>query len=187
MQDIQLTANKSVLSRLLKWDQLIARHMVDLVFQFNIRKIARSVSMLGDGYLYVALVWLIYMLDPLHATQLASSVVMAFAIERPLYFVLKNLICRPRPGNALPGFPILHTASDEFSLPSGHTSAAFLFATILAQFYPAFFPLFFILAGLIGLSRILLGVHYPSDIAAGMVLGCLSALFAIQYHSALFL
>lgn len=142
---------------------------------------ARVVSMLGDGYVYLLLTISIYLLDAQSGGNFLLYGLLAFAIERPLYLLLKNVIRRPRPGAGLPGFRSSHRASDEFSLPSGHTSAAFLFATLLSYFYPELYPLFFSIAGMIGLSRVLLGVHYPSDIAAGILLGCGSALVVISY------
>ncbi|MEC8880451.1 MAG: phosphatase PAP2 family protein [Pseudomonadota bacterium] len=58
-----------------------------------------------------------------------------------------------------------------FSFPSGHTAAAFVMATLLGIFYPVVATLALAFALLVGLSRVLLGVHYPSDIAAGALLG----------------
>jgi undecaprenyl-diphosphatase len=63
------------------------------------------------------------------------------------------------------------TPSDKFSLPSGHTAAAWLMASIVAHYYPPFALLAYSWAALIGLSRVLLGVHYPSDVFAGTLLG----------------
>src|SRR5713226_2858617 len=57
------------------------------------------------------------------------------------------------------------------SFPSGHTASSFAAATALATFYPKAAPLVFTLATLVGASRVHLGHHFPSDVAAGAVIG----------------
>jgi undecaprenyl-diphosphatase len=60
---------------------------------------------------------------------------------------------------------------DRYSFPSGHTSAAFLFATLISLNFPAFTMILFIYAFLVGLSRIILNLHYPTDVFIGSQLG----------------
>lgn len=99
------------------------------------------------------------------------SALLAFAVELPVYWVLKNSFKRERPRN----MPVFITPSDRYSLPSGHTAAAFLMAETVAVFYPMMLWFAFIWAGLIGASRLLLGVHYLTDLFAGAGLGLLAA------------
>jgi len=56
----------------------------------------------------------------------------------------------------------------DYSFPSGHTSASFAIATTIAFNMPRLSIVAFILAFAIGISRIYLGVHYPTDVMAGM-------------------
>jgi undecaprenyl-diphosphatase len=60
------------------------------------------------------------------------------------------------------------------SFPSGHSAASFAAATSLASFYPGTAPLVYALATGVGLSRVHLGHHFPSDVAAGAILGVAS-------------
>ena len=109
--------------------------------------------------------------------ELVGVALLAFAIELPLYLLLKNALKRQRPA----GLPVIITPSDRYSLPSGHTAAAFLMATVLAASFPLWAPLLFVWAALVGASRLLLGVHYLSDLVAGALLGGGCALWALGW------
>lgn len=65
------------------------------------------------------------------------------------------------------------------SFPSGHSTAAFCMAAVFSSFLPVFSLTFFLLAGLVAISRVYLGMHYPSDIIAGAGIGILTALLMI--------
>jgi membrane-associated phospholipid phosphatase len=86
--------------------------------------------------------------------------------------VLKNLIARTRPCNALEGVNLLVGCGKSFSMPSNHASNAFAFAMafwLLRRDVATYF--FVIVAAAIAFSRVYVGVHYPFDAAAGAVLG----------------
>lgn len=140
--------------------------------------IVRFVSFTGDGWLYllIAIGALIHNLD--NNLIFFYSSLIAYAIQVPLYMILKRKFKRNRPQDFLNSFQAKIKPSDQFSFPSGHTAAAFVMATQIVLFFPVLSILAIFWALLIGLSRILLGVHFPGDILAGILLGILSALFA---------
>ena len=85
---------------------------------------------------------------------------------------LKVLTDRPRPYVANPEQEPLRRAALDVSLPSGHAATSFAAAVVLAHYVPArLAPLLFVLAALVAWSRVYVGVHYPSDIVVGALLG----------------
>jgi len=100
--------------------------------------------------------------------------------------ILKNVACRARPSAPQAGmfftdFPCFPAPYASASFPSGHATTAFAAAVVLAFWYPRQAGVFVGVAVLVGLSRIVLGVHFPSDVLAGALLGSAVALAAHAY------
>jgi membrane-associated phospholipid phosphatase len=92
---------------------------------------------------------------------------------------LKYSIERRRPYDKFPDLIIKRDFSGTPSFPSGHTTAAFVTAASLSLTYKKWYVVLpsYLYAGLTAYSRMRLGMHYPSDVLAGMTLGTSSALF----------
>lgn len=140
--------------------------------------LSRWLSRTADGHLYL--------LAGLVCTWMGNVALLTillelFVFERLAYFVLKNRFRRSRPPQVVPGFRSIITPSDQFSFPSGHTSGAFLFTGIICAFYPFLSPLLYGWAVLVGCSRVILGVHFPTDIIAGALLGTSFSLLAYSH------
>lgn len=141
-------------------------------------KISRYLSKTGDGPLYILISALLFWQSGF-TNPLLQNILLAFALERPLYFVLKNGFKRNRPQASLQNFRSVIVPSDKFSFPSGHTSAAFLMATLLSAFFPLLLLPLYSWAILIAFSRLILGVHFPTDTVMGALLGISAALFSL--------
>ncbi len=161
-------------------------HTCDLLIFNHLRRnpktlltlLSRYWSKTGDGFAYpfigIAL-WLIT--GRVDAIWVSAT---AFLIERIIYVALKHSLKRARPADAITGYQSVIRPSDQFSFPSGHTSGAFLMATIMSYYLP---PLTFIVypwAVGVGVSRVVLGVHFPTDTLAGMALGCSIAIVSLS-------
>lgn len=86
---------------------------------------------------------------------------------------LKNFFGRIRPNNALTDVHLLVKNTKSFSFPSSHAVNNFAVATFLSKLYPNYKWIFIIIASLVAFSRPYVGVHYPSDIIAGTIIGSL--------------
>lgn len=98
------------------------------------------------------------------------------AITTGIIYGLKYSIQRPRPYDTYPDI-IPHKTEDSYSMPSGHTSLAFSMATSVSLQYKKWYVVApaYIYAGAVGYSRMYLGVHYPSDVVVGALVGAGSA------------
>lgn len=142
-------------------------------------QVCRWISHSADGGLYVLLAVGLFGLEGIDSALL-RVMALAFAVERPLFFLLKNSCKRNRPQQAIQNFQSVITPADRFSFPSGHTSAAFMVATLLAYFWPSLLVVLYLWAVAVGFSRVLLGVHFPTDTLIGAALGVSVAFFSLN-------
>ena len=93
--------------------------------------------------------------------------------------LIKNLVQRPRPFRTFPELQIIIPTPSEFSFPSGHTSSSFAAAAVFYRHLSKKLGVpSVVLAGLIGFSRLYVGVHYPTDVLAGVIMGILLSYMA---------
>ena len=145
----------------------------------TIALLSQIISTLGNGPLYALIGITMWIWGGPEGKTLFYAGVIAYCFELPIYYILKNSIKRDRPCHKIVDVVSLVTPSDKFSFPSGHTAAAFIFASIVVTFSPILAIPAYLFATLVGLSRVMLGVHYPGDILAGMVLGLSNAWIAL--------
>ena len=165
------------------WDTALFCWCLSRKHASRIANASRLISHTGDGYLYAAIGIIAHLYDNSSGNQYVATNLLAFVIELPTYLVLKNLIKRDRPNVAISHITAFIIPSDKFSFPSGHSAAAFLMAVTTSYFYPELASYSILYASLVGISRVLLGVHYPSDILAGACLGSISAYIGISLIS----
>jgi undecaprenyl-diphosphatase len=137
-----------------------------------------AVSRLGDGLFWYALMLTLAVLDGRRGLLAAAHMAATGLAALLLYRLLKRHTRRPRPFRACPGVIAHVPPLDEFSFPSGHTLQAMGFTVVALAWYPLLAPLLVTFTALVAASRVVLGLHYPSDVLAaisiGGVLGTLS-------------
>jgi undecaprenyl-diphosphatase len=139
------------------------------------RQLFRTVSRLGDGFAWylvmAAMPVLLGRAGLLVAAQMGATGMVGVA----LYKALKNRLVRERPYVGLAGIECSMAPLDRYSFPSGHTLHAVCFTVLAVEHLPLLAPLLVPFAALVAVSRVVLGLHYPTDVLAGAALGALLA------------
>ena len=139
-------------------------------------------SRLGNGPLWYVLIALLPLVDGRHGAACALQMLGVGALNLAIYRYIKRRTCRPRPFVSCPGIRACTDALDEHSFPSGHTLHAMAFAIVLAFHYPWAAWIVGPFALLVAASRMVLGLHYPSDVAVGAAIGVVSAVGVLMVN-----
>jgi undecaprenyl-diphosphatase len=110
---------------------------------------------------------------------IGAQALFTLAASHAIVQLVKRTVGRPRPSRATDS--IAHIVEpDRFSFPSGHAAAAMSVAFIYAMAFPSIAVPLLVLAGIVGMSRVVLGVHYPGDVLAGQMIAVLTGLLALR-------
>ena len=125
----------------------------------------------GDGWLWYILMGALLAAGGEQRFQAVGAMLAASALSITGFLSLKRITNRKRPCMVEPHCWAKLLPPDQFSFPSGHTMAAFALAVVVSLFYPSLMVGVFFCAISIAASRILLGMHFLSDVVAGSLLG----------------
>ncbi|MCI3920669.1 phosphatase PAP2 family protein [Paenibacillus sp. TRM 82003] len=173
------------MSRVISWLKTHDQRMFFLVnHKINhalLGMLLSRITHLGGATATIILTLSIWMFAPKSVSTVGMQAFIALALSHIPVAIVKKLYPRLRPYIVLPDARTCNKPLKDHSFPSGHTTAIF---SVVAPFVIAFNWLGFILipvAMVIGMSRMYLGLHYPSDVAAGCVIGCVTASCTVAF------
>ncbi len=137
----------------------------------GVRRLFAAVSRLGDGVFWYGLMLALLLAD---GPAAAPAVVHMLAVGvgcLALYKWLKGKTLRPRPFQVNRSISVTVPPLDQYSFPSGHTLHAVGFTVVLLAYYPGLAWVAVPFTLLVALSRLVLGLHYPTDVMAGVLIG----------------
>ena len=139
----------------------------------------------NNGELWIALLVVLFIIPPFRRMAL-TAVASLLSTYLLVDFVIKPLVARVRPYVTVEGLFSLVGPEKSHSFPSGHSATAFAVGYVLFRMLPAKYgaPIL-ILAALMAFSRLYVGVHYPTDVLAGVLIGVLVGEVCYQIQKAL--
>ncbi len=135
-------------------------------------------SRLGDGWLWLLAGAVLAARGDSDRHRVLVAAAVTAGLANIVLVLLKGRVRRPRPCDlAKPRHfdvaPLLCIPSDRYSFPSGHSLNAFALAMVLALAFPLIAVPAFLVAASVAASRVVLGLHFPSDVLAGSAMGAL--------------
>jgi undecaprenyl-diphosphatase len=134
----------------------------------------------GDGWLWYGMGLVILLFGGSDRFQAVAAEALAAGVGIALFLRLKKAAKRKRPSTFLPHCWATLLPPDQFSFPSGHTITAFAVAVSLSMFYPSLAVGLLFCALSVAASRILLGMHFLSDVVAGAAIGTTLAYVSVH-------
>jgi len=134
-------------------------------------RLFRLISRLGDGMFWYALILMLALFAGHRGVLAALQMTAVGLVAALLYRTLKRWTKRPRPFRAHAEITPYIAPLDEFSFPSGHTLHAVSFSLVALAWFPWLAPLLVPFTVLVAMSRVVLGMHYPSDVLAATLIG----------------
>ena len=131
-----------------------------------------AVSRLGDGVFWYALMGMLLVIDGMAGLRASLHLALTGLVALILYKALKRWTKRPRPFTSDVRIRAWVAPLDEFSFPSGHTLHAVAFSLVAMAHYPLLAWLLVPFTASVAASRVMLGLHYPSDVLAATGIGC---------------
>ncbi|KAF1695730.1 phosphatase PAP2 family protein [Pseudoxanthomonas koreensis] len=151
----------------------------------RVRRYFAAISRLGDGVFWYALMGMLVLLDGMRGLAASAHMAATGVVALLLYKRLKHWTKRPRPFAADGRIRAWVAPLDEFSFPSGHTLHAVSFTIVALAWYPWLALLLVPFTASVAVSRVVLGLHYPSDVLAATGIGALLASISLALATVL--
>lgn len=165
----------AALARLQHWDELVCVRFNRGTRHRPVVLALQAVSWLGNGLFWYALMLALLLADAPGAAMPVLHMAFVGAVCTCCYKMVKHSTVRSRPYQVNPQVSAGAAVLDRFSFPSGHTLHAIAFSLVACFYYPGLWIVLWPFTAVTAVSRVALGLHYPSDVIAGGALGALIA------------
>lgn len=165
----------AALARLQYWDERLCVRANRGARQRSVVLVLQAVSWLGNGLFWYALMLALLLADAHGAALPVLHMAFVGAVCTCCYKMVKHSTVRSRPYEVNPLVSAGAAVLDRFSFPSGHTLHAIAFSLVACSYFPGLWVILVPFTVLTAVSRVALGLHYPSDVIAGGALGALIA------------
>jgi len=169
--------------------RFIKRNDVKIYYLFNKKMncqplsfILRRITELFDPGATTVLLVMALIISQFANSDVGIHIGVVLLISQVIVHTIKRIINRRRPFETLPDVLFnLIPPKDIYSFPSGHTCAAFAFMFVLSFYFPGLSKVFFMFGVTVGISRIYLGFHYPTDVFVGAIIPYLVYIFTVGF------
>lgn len=144
-----------------------------------VERLFAAISRLGDGIIWYLVMLVLPLLDGQRGLLAVAHLAAVALCGVVIYKALKSNVVRQRPYASHANIRLGAAPLDRYSFPSGHTLHAVAFTIVLSAYYPQSLWVAAPFAAMVALSRMVLGLHYPSDVIAGAFIGALLALMSL--------
>jgi undecaprenyl-diphosphatase len=169
-----MATHGSLLSRFDAAEYRLCRRLNRGVEHTWVRVLFKTASRLGDGIIWYALMLALPFIYGSQGLKVALIMLATGAAGLAVYKFLKRIFVRERPFIRYAGISLAGAPLDRYSFPSGHTLHAVAFTWQACAAFPELSFALLPLALAIAASRVVLGLHYPTDVLVGALLGAVS-------------
>ncbi|MFZ8201775.1 phosphatase PAP2 family protein [Alteromonas portus] len=140
-----------------------------------------SISRLGDGIFWYLIVLLLPFVKGLEGLNVSINMIVNALACLIIYLYVKKLFRRRRPFHSNLNLIVSTPALDRYSFPSGHSMHAVCFSSTIISIYPELLWILLPFVICLCMSRLILGLHYPSDVLVGILIGGFFGQFNFNY------
>ncbi len=162
---------KNTRIRILDLDLKACLYLNHFSHRQNIALFFKVISRLGDGMFWYAMLFMVWMLQGIAYSLQIIYLLMGSSVGTALYKLLKTKTTRPRPYQVHQVIHLGERPLDHFSFPSGHTLHAVMATVVFGYIQPMLLLVMLPFTLLVAVSRMVLGLHYPTDVIVGALIG----------------
>ncbi|MBE5952697.1 MAG: phosphatase PAP2 family protein [Lachnospiraceae bacterium] len=169
-----------LMNAILEWDASVLLWIQENMRTDLMTTIMKAITRLGDGgCLWIVLAIVLLVLNKTRKVGAASALALIITFVT-VNLGIKNAVARIRPYEVIDGLTNLVGKQSDFSFPSGHSAHAFAVGVVILIMMPKKIGVpIFAISILMAFSRLYVGVHYPTDVIAGVVLGTIIAFLSV--------